>query len=309
MLKFILTCLFIILSAQAALAFPSDHQERKLMIGDVERSYMIHFPSNLRITTGLPVVIVLHGGGSDAESIIKASGFSDKADKEGFMTVYPEGVGTSGERQTWNASHCCGHARQENANDVEFITKLIDELETSLIIDKTRIYVAGVSNGGMLAHRIGGILSSRIAAIGVVGGAMFDDQPAPDTPISVLMIHGLSDDVVPAEGGDSDKGLVKVSMDKPFLPAQAAYNFWREKNGCKIELPPHIKGNITTLRNRDCRNGVMVVLQKVKNGGHNWFGSSRAIFSQFDDGSVYLGHSATDVLWDFFSVQRKKASP
>ena len=275
------------------------------MVGDIERSYIVHFPMNIKLGTGLPLVIVLHGGGGDADSIIKASGFSDKADKNQFITVYPEGTHNEKERKTWNAVHCCGKAKVTNANDLEFINLIIDDLENTSAIDKSRIYIAGLSNGGMLAHRLGAQLSERIAAIGVIAGAIFDDQPKPFSPISVLMIHGLSDDVVPAKGGESQTPLVKRDMDKPFLSVQAGYDFWRQQNGCKVELEPHIKANITTLRNRECKENVMVVLQTVKRGGHNWFGSNKQIYTQYDDGSTYLGHSATDTLWDFFAAQRK----
>ena len=306
MLKPLLTCLLMLLFTNTANAVPSNHELRKIMVGDIERSYIVHFPMNIKLGTGLPLVIVLHGGGGDAESIIKASRFSDKADKNQFIAVYPEGTYDQKERETWNALHCCGTAKETNANDLEFINLIIDDLENSAAIDQSRIYIAGYSNGGMLAHRLGAQLSERIAAIGVIAGGMFDDQPAPFSPLSVLIIHGLSDRVINAKGGESRTPLVKDSMDKPFLSAQAAYNFWRQQNGCKVELEPHLQGNITTLRNRDCKEDVMVVMQTVKHGGHNWFGSNKQVYTQFDDGSTYLGHSATDTLWDFFSAQRKR---
>lgn len=285
-----------------------------MMVNGVERTYQIHFPEPMPVNLrhGLPLVIVLHGGRSSGENIAKATRFSTKADKNGFITVYPDGTGKiEGRRLTWNAGECCDIAMDENAEDTAFIEALIDYMVKFQGVNPHHVYVAGLSNGGMLAYRLAGALSSRIAAVGVVSGGMFPSQPAPTEPVSIMIIHGKRDIIVPFDGGPAEHKLISsyVKEGTTFLPVQAAFDFWREKNGCKDEKSTESKGRIITQIYRQCRNHSVTVLQTLDNGGHNWPGSPKMVYSEFDDGSHYAGHDATDVLWDFFAQQRKNTIP
>ncbi len=304
-----LIILMIISLPSAALADLSQHQELKINVNGTPRAFHIHYPvpAPVNLKDGLPVVIVLHGGISSGEQIAKASRFSAKADKHGFITVYPDGSGKrEGRRLTWNAGECCGIAMEENASDIAFIEQLIDYMIKFQGANPHHIYLAGMSNGGMLAYRAGAELSDKLAGIGIVAGGMFASQPMPKTPVSILIIHGKNDKNIPLTGGPSDSKLVKPHMKEgsTFLPAQSAFDFWREKNGCHGEPAQEKKGRIDTTIYRQCRNNTVTALQIMKNGAHNWPGSPHMIYSEFDDGSNYTGHDATDVLWDFFAQQR-----
>ncbi len=72
------------------------------------RSYMVHIPPNLDPLRPLPLVVAIHGAFETAKDMEKRSGFSNLADKEGFVVVYPNGIGLFGLLQHWNAGHCCG---------------------------------------------------------------------------------------------------------------------------------------------------------------------------------------------------------
>ncbi len=308
-IKIIIISLLLLPFASGAHADLSQHQELKMNVNGVPRTFNIHYPvpAPVNIKNGLPVVIVLHGGRSSGEQIAKASRFSAKADKHGFITVYPDGTGKiEGRRLTWNAGECCDIAMEENANDIAFIEQLIDYMIKFQGANPHHIYLAGMSNGGMLAHRAGAELSDKLAGIGIVAGGMFDTQPMPKTPASIFMIHGQNDKNIPPGGGPSDNKLVTSYMKEgsTFLPAQAAFDFWREKNGCHGEPLLEKKGRIDTTIYRQCRDNTVTVLQMMKNGAHNWPGSPKMVYSEFDDGSNYMGHDATDVLWDFFAQQR-----
>lgn len=102
------------------------------------------------------------------------TGFTDKARAEGFIVVYPEGTSRRGQLFTWKAGHCCGYAMEQRVNDVAFIGALIDALLARYPIDPKRVYVTGMSNGAMMAHRLGIELSEKVAAIApAVGAAIY----------------------------------------------------------------------------------------------------------------------------------------
>ena len=152
--------------------------------------------------TRVPMVLVLHGGGGNAVNAEAMTGFTNKARQEGFIVVYPEGTsrGALG-LLTWNASHCCGHAMQTRVDDVGFIGALIDRLVKDHPVDPKRIYATGLSNGGMMTHRLGIELSDRFAAIAPVIATLFGDETRPKRPVPALMINGLLDKSVPPDGG------------------------------------------------------------------------------------------------------------
>jgi len=76
------------------------------------------------------------------------SGWSQLADREGFIVIYPEGIGLLGFLQHWNAGHCCGKAAEDDWDDVAFIEAAINGVSIQYEIDKHRIYMVGFSNGG-----------------------------------------------------------------------------------------------------------------------------------------------------------------
>jgi poly(3-hydroxybutyrate) depolymerase len=177
-------------AAQAAAR--SDAEERSMSHGGRTRSYLVHDFARGRPA---PVVIVLHGGGGNAANALKMTGFNRIAAREGAMAVYPNGTASRerGVLLTWNAGHCCAAAMQNRVDDVGFIGALIDALVAEGRADASRIYVTGMSNGGMMAHRLGRELSSKIAAIAPVVGAVFGDEPAPRAPTPALIVVGATD--------------------------------------------------------------------------------------------------------------------
>lgn len=127
-----------------------------LTFGGIKRTYVVRAPADLpRSGPRVPLVLVLHGGGN-AVNAEQMTGFTEKARKEGFIVACPEGTGRLKDKLlTWNAGHCCGYAMKRNVDDVGFVNALIDTLVQSYPADTRRIYATGMSNGGMMTHRLG----------------------------------------------------------------------------------------------------------------------------------------------------------
>ena len=76
---------------------PSLHAQRNSIIHDnLKRTFKIHTPQFYDSSIKLPLVIALHGRGGNGESmiLITRNGFNDLADEDGFIVVYPNGIGT-----------------------------------------------------------------------------------------------------------------------------------------------------------------------------------------------------------------------
>lgn len=298
MSKRLLTLFGVVVSAAVATApigYAADRQTLK--VGDDTRTYVVRIPATLKPSLRVPLVFVLHGGGGNAANAERMTGFTEKARKESFIVVYPEGSGRLRRGLfTWNAGHCCGYAMENRVDDVAFISALIDDLSRRHPVDDKRIYVTGMSNGAMLTHRLGIELSHRIAAIAPVVGTVFGDERKPAGPVAALMINGVLDQNVQFNGGVG-AGRGRDAWDgtsaKPSLD-QAA--FWAKANGCDASPTKDDTATQTLWRYR-CSNGRDVELIALKDNGHAWPGGEKGI-AQGDKPSESL--DATDVIWDFF---------
>ncbi len=263
-------------------------EERLRFQGQV-RSYRVHVPPSYTGKRAVPLVIVMHGATSKAEWMEKDTGFSAKADREGFIVVYPNGSGiarTGG--HYWNSGTLRLPTR---ADDVGFIRALVAQLEKEYRIDRKRIYATGMSNGGMMAHRLGVELSDVIAAIGPVAGTLNVPCRA-GTPVPVIMIHGGKDPSVPLESGP------------PFWLAGVpeSVQAWVKRDGCKGKPERTDSGGLLKERYRGGKDGAEVVLYVIKDGKHDW------PRRQVPKGSraTAAPANATDLIWDFFAKHPKR---
>ncbi|MGM0403164.1 MAG: extracellular catalytic domain type 1 short-chain-length polyhydroxyalkanoate depolymerase [Thermodesulfobacteriota bacterium] len=262
---------------KTALAAPEALNGR-LTVGGDNRTYRLHIPEGYANEKPVPLVLALHGAFSSGRKMERFSGFSALADKEGFIMVYPDGIGLFGLLRHWNAGFCCGRAMTANWNDTAFLLRLIDVLSEHLAVDPKRIYLVGMSNGGMLAHRFAAEHPQRIAAVALVAaavgarwqehGEMLGVLP-PSLPVPAIIIHAKDDPVIPFEGGRGDN-----RDDVEYLGPKDAVAFWCGANQCG-EVPVENvrfqeKGD--WLRWDTCMGGAEVAFLAVDKGGHVWPG-------------------------------------
>jgi polyhydroxybutyrate depolymerase len=274
----------------------ADHH-RSLAVNSVQRTYWLQVPPQYNPQQPTPVVFLLHGLGMNGKMMM-AFDFRKKSDEAGFIAVCPEGTNLADVVTVWN---CGGLQIDESTkpDDVTFVARLLDEMEATFHVDPKRVYVAGLSNGGMMAHRLGMELSDRIAAIATVAGTLAVDACQPKRPVPVLHFHGTADRVVPFAGPREQIMNVLV-----FQSVEETIQAWVKVNGCsstpKVESIPDTAhdGLIITKKPYGQGNeGAEVVLYVIDGGGHAWPG--------FDQKLPFLGKtcysiSATDLMWAFF---------
>ena len=56
------------------------------------RHYILHLPANDQTGTAVPLVLNFHGYGSNSKQEEDLTGMSAKADREGFIVAYPDGI-------------------------------------------------------------------------------------------------------------------------------------------------------------------------------------------------------------------------
>lgn len=299
MVPFLASALLSLMADEPAKLQAGDHA-RSVEVDKLPRKYLVHVPKSYDGTKPYPVVLSFHGGGSNAEGMVRFCGLNDKADEAGFIVVYPSGTGRLEKALTWNGGNCCGYAMQNKIDDVAFTRALLDDLDKVVKVDGKRIFATGMSNGAIISYRLAAELSDRIAAIAPVGGPMGTESCSPKRPVPVLHFHGTADEFAPFQGGKGTKSLSGTE----FYSVEHSIKAWVKANGCKeepevVKEPDREKDGTNIVRKTygGGKDGAEVVLIVIEGGGHTWPGRQPPL--------AYLGKStknisANDVMWEFF---------
>jgi polyhydroxybutyrate depolymerase len=276
-----------------------------ILSGGLQRTYDVHISADYDKSKPTPLVIVLHGGDGNGQGMIKLTGFNAVADRENFIVVYPDGF-----EKHWNDGRAVQRysAQAQNIDDVSFISALIDHLSDQYNIDANRVYATGISNGAFMSNRLGCQLSQKIAAIAPVAGNMpanIAPTCAPTRPISVLIINGTDDPLVPWTGGYAHLGSIKLGE---ILSVDNTVKLWVDNDKCPssptvAELPdkdPSDGTRVTTETYSGCADSTEVILFKVEGGGHTWPGGLQYL-PEAIIGRTSRDFNASNVIWQFFS--------
>lgn len=224
----------------------------------------------------LPLLLALHGFGGTGSGMEAYTGFSALADRQNFIAAYPDARGP-----LW-ASH---NDTARGAEDIEFIRHLIDDTEERFCVDRSRVFVVGVSNGGGEAARLACVLSDKLRGVALVAG-QYGGQPKcrPERAVSVFEIHAQTDNVAPYRTG---------SGSVPYFLAM-----WRAIDHCSLPGTHRRLDAISVAANWSCVDGTRVAQVRIGRGGHFWPGAT------IHGDTLPAQGSAASRIWDFFNSLR-----
>src|SRR6202035_938585 len=190
--------------------------------------------------------------------------------------------------------------RPAQADDIAFFNQMLDQLGTKFSVDASRVYAAGLSEGGFMSLRLGCALGDRIAGIAAVGAAMPKTMIClPSRPVPLVMINGTSDPVVPYGGGtEHNLSLATVSVEDS-AKAWAKIDRCEEKPE-KSKLAEKAKGGMETKVDtyNNCQQNAKVVLYSVKGAGNTWPGGEQYEVEK-TIGKTSQDLNANEVIWSF----------
>ncbi|MBW2487042.1 MAG: esterase [Deltaproteobacteria bacterium] len=272
----------------------------------LKREYILYRPS-ARAAPAIerPLLVVLHGGGGTYKHMLRLTSerFNQLAERDGFFVVYPQGIDKS-----WNDGRGdeTSGAHRKGIDDVGFLKTLIEKLIDQYPIDARRVFVTGISNGGLMSYLLACRLPDTIRAIAPVT-AQIPSAIAPlcraESAVSLAVFNGTEDPLVPYKGGQ-----IKVfgRQRGAVLSTDETINIWRKKNRCspqaKITAFADLADDgtrVTKMEYGPCDKGSKVALYRIDGGGHTW-----------PDGRQYLpvrwiGRTTRDIngcdeIWAFF---------
>jgi polyhydroxybutyrate depolymerase len=276
--------------------------------GARERSAIVHVPPRAVEMRAIPVVLNFHGGGGHADNEQEYSLMDRVADREIFVAVYPNGTGRLGKRLlTWNAGTCCAYSVINNIDDVGFVRALVADLAQRIPIDRSRVYATGLSNGGMMAHRLAAEAADLVTAVAPIAGGMVIPVMKSSRTVPVMHIHSVNDPRALYTGGLGPPfPIIRSQVFHPNIDQMIAR--WVSHNGCSTE-PTVIDRRFDRDARRhtathyvysNCRDGAEVSLWKLTGAGHVWPGGKQNYLEHLLGPSTDIIDANTE-MWKFFS--------
>jgi len=236
------------------------------------RDYMLHVPASYTGKDRVPLIVDMHGSGQNPSNQMGSSGWNGKADKTGFIVVYPNALNAR-----WNAGTCCSPSVEQNVDDVGFLRAVVAKIKKDGCIDSKRVYASGLSGGGLMSYRLACEAPDIFAAVAPVSGATVFAPCKPSIPVSVVAYRGLNDDLVPYNGG--------MPLKWYFQGAKADFDQWSMLDQCMGAVT--MSHGICQTK-AQCAGASDVTLCSV-NGGHVLYGDA-----------ANAGAAVPDVAWEIF---------
>jgi polyhydroxybutyrate depolymerase len=263
-----------------------------LVIGTEERPAEVDIPSDYDPTVPYPLVMVLHGRGTDGRTQTGYLQLFNFVDSKQFILLFPNGTLNQDEVPVWNGAVCC--ADNDNVDDVGYLSALIEEAEQTYNIDPKRVYLVGHSNGGFMSFRMACEVPTLFTAMVSLAGGTYEDpadcQPG-TPPVSVLVVHGTADDTVAYEGTPGfSPGAVEIVERSA---ASAGCNPDAPTSLGSIDLVPALEGAETDIfaYSTGCDEGLNAELWTINDGPHIPF------FQPLDSGKPLFPDLITDWLF------------
>jgi polyhydroxybutyrate depolymerase len=297
---------------------PSTPTDLHVTIAGQDRVYRIFVPATLTPGRPVPLVLDLHGLTETRQEQAAVSAWEPLSVDQHFVVLTPQGAGRV---PRWDAvPGAAGNLDAADNADITFISTITDATEHALCIDTSRVYVGGISNGGLMSSALACAQPQRWAAVGLVSGIVVPAGGCDTSrPVPAIVFWGKLDCVLPYSGGlgpclfgqppaPSVPGVTSTTMAGDVSrvpPVESAVAAWAARNGCGSQptvtsISEHVEERVYSA----CSQGAAVDFYVISNGGHTWPGSKAALAAQRDaspaKGVTTTEIDATALIWQFY---------
>jgi poly(hydroxyalkanoate) depolymerase family esterase len=255
----------------------------------------------------LPLIVMLHGGGQDADDFALGTGMNELADQHGCFVLYPEQSSHANWSMCWNWFEKGHHHRGQG--EPALIAGLVRKILADHAIDERRVYVAGLSAGGAMAVILGRTYPELFAAVGchsgLAHGSATDSYSAMQAMKEGVEAHALShlscDASVPLIAFHGDQDFTVHPRNSLNVVQQCVDNHTRQRRNERghvsvVKETGRAGGRAYTRSIHKGKDGSVVAEHwAVAGTGHAWSGGTRR--GSYTDAS---GPNASEELLRFF---------
>ncbi len=291
--------------ATAATPPPDKGVDRTIEVAGKSHTYREYLPPSMAAGPPVPMVLDLHGLNEPHNIQAAVSAWETLAADETIVVLTPQGGDAI---PNWDST-----ASDDNP-DTAYLKALIEKAGKEHCIDESRVYVGGISNGGLESSILACKLSDQVAAVGLVSGIVVPDRCQTSPPKPAVIFWGARDCVLPFYGG-LGPCLIGAKADpvpssRPAVigavpPVEDNVAAWAKRNGCAPDpAVTQVSEHVEKRTFSGCTDGAAVEFYVISNGGHTWPGSKAAATRDKDPdspkGITTMEIDATKLMWEFF---------
>jgi len=245
---------------------------QKITVQGHTREFLVYGTSTAGSNPG--VIIAFHGSAGNGPRMAELTKFHTKS--KGYLTLYPTSSGF------WNDGRAETSAKLD---DLAFTDAMIDFVVQTYGADRNRVFAAGVSNGGMMTHRLACERTSSIRAYATVVAnlpAAYINKCSPSGSVPIIMFNSTSDTLMQWDGGEIPSSkLLGLGAGGVVTSTPQTYDFWSSYNSCSanpttdalVDRDPNDGTRVFKMDWSGCRSGSDVIVYKIVGGAHGWLGS------------------------------------
>lgn len=288
------------------------------------RDYSVWIPAGYSSDQPAPLVVALHGCAQAPGQFAGLARLDAHADKRGYLVVYPHQPQTANPLRCWN---WFVPANQGRSGEAALLAGIVSEVRANYAVDSARIYVAGLSAGGLMSSILLACYPEVFAAGAVASGGMFGaattleeagtmmKQGSPHDPQArgrdalacarndqrlrrpVFVVQGSADKIVAP--GNAEQTIAQFAQTNDLADDGNDNDSVRAEPSATAQPTP--TGKLTyTVRDYSAGDDVLMQLLWVEGLGHAWSGGDAA-FAYAEPG----GPDATALMFDFFGRHRR----
>jgi poly(hydroxyalkanoate) depolymerase family esterase len=287
-----------------------------------QRDYLLYVPGGVRRRDRVPLLLMLHGCSQDARTLAQGSRMNELAEQQRFLVLYPQQTLRANPFRCWNwFEPRIGRGASEAAE----IVALVNAVARRYPIDRSRMYVAGISAGGAMTAILALSYGTLFAACAIVAGVMYGAAESALTGaramrhgasvspemiaeqaarrasrkasfVPALVIHGTDDSVVHPLNAEQIIRQLRRFAEVLGMTAEP----WKDVAELRINSAAR------SYRQRDYLRSNRLLLRSIliEGLGHAWSGGDDRL--PFNDSAQ---PETSRLIWDFCSQFQRPAPP
>ena len=174
---------------------------------DAHSNYSLYVPENYHPEKKWPLIICLHGAYGRAEQYVWS--WLRPAKSKGYMLLAPKSIDV-----TWSVLRPPIDARS--------VAAMFEEVCQTYSVDRSRVFLSGLSDGGTFTYLLGLYRSEMFAGIAPIAGDfhyMIDDllNQKQGIELPIYIVHGAHDHIFPVESiRDGHKLLERIGYNSTY---------------------------------------------------------------------------------------------
>jgi polyhydroxybutyrate depolymerase len=186
---------------------------------------------------------------------------------------------------------------EPRADDLDFLSTLIDSLVAELGIDRKRVFAAGFSNGASMVYRLACERPALVAAVAPISGGMGPSVAracAQNTaPVAIIGMHGTADPTVALDASIRDGIAMWARRDRCAAdPLSSRLRDADPTDGTETRVDVYDQ----------CAAGTQVAFFTIEGGGHAWPGGE----ARLTGGTTARDFDAAELIWTFFHKHARR---